>query len=79
MAHLTPDIGTLDPLSDRHGPLMVSALPCKLMSHKKTCEPPRGSKLKAPLAYTGTMPLNVDAGDSLQDVIWLSSVTTVRK
>ena len=39
----------------------------------------QGSKIKAPVTYTGTMPLNVDAGDSLRDIIWLSSVTTVPK
>jgi prepilin-type N-terminal cleavage/methylation domain-containing protein len=39
----------------------------------------KGSKIKAPVTYTGTMGLNVDAGDSVQDVIWMSSVTTVAK
>ncbi len=39
----------------------------------------RGSKIKAPVAYTGTMGLNVDAGDSAGDVKWMSSVTTVAK
>ena len=39
----------------------------------------RGSRIKAPVAYTGTMALNVDAGDSVQDIVWLSSVTTVAK
>ena len=38
-----------------------------------------GKTIKAPVYYTGTMPLNVDAGDSLVDVVWLSSVTTVAK
>ena len=38
----------------------------------------RGSKIKPPLQYTGTMPLNVSAGDSTVDVEWLSSMTTVR-
>ena len=39
----------------------------------------KGTTIKAPVTYTGTMPLNVDAGDSVQDVIWMSSVTTVAK
>jgi prepilin-type N-terminal cleavage/methylation domain-containing protein/prepilin-type processing-associated H-X9-DG protein len=39
----------------------------------------KGSKIKAPVAYTGTMPLNVYAGDSVNDVLWMSSVTTVLK
>jgi prepilin-type N-terminal cleavage/methylation domain-containing protein/prepilin-type processing-associated H-X9-DG protein len=39
----------------------------------------KGSKIKAPVTYTGTMALNVDAGDSVQDVNWMVSVTTVRK
>ena len=38
-----------------------------------------GSKIKAPASYTGTMSLNVDAGDSVEDIKWLSSVTTVAK
>ena len=38
-----------------------------------------GSKIKAPVTYTGTMPLNVGAGDSVKDIIWWSSVTTVAK
>jgi prepilin-type processing-associated H-X9-DG protein len=38
-----------------------------------------GSKIKAPVQNTGTMALNVDAGDSVPDVLWLSSVTTVPK
>jgi prepilin-type N-terminal cleavage/methylation domain-containing protein/prepilin-type processing-associated H-X9-DG protein len=37
----------------------------------------KGSKIKAPVTYTGTMPLNVPAGDSVQDIVWWSSVTTV--
>ena len=37
-----------------------------------------GSTIKAPATYTGTMPLNVGAGDSLRDIQWLSSVTTSR-
>ncbi|MEI6396000.1 MAG: prepilin-type N-terminal cleavage/methylation domain-containing protein [Verrucomicrobiota bacterium] len=39
----------------------------------------RGSKIKAPTLYTGTMPLNVAAGDSTADVQWMSSVATVRQ
>ncbi|MSR65745.1 MAG: prepilin-type N-terminal cleavage/methylation domain-containing protein [Pedosphaera sp.] len=39
----------------------------------------RGGRIKAPVTYTGTMPLNVDAGDSVQDVIWMSSVTSVAR
>ena len=38
----------------------------------------QGSKIKAPVAYTGTMSLNVPADDSAKDILWLSSVTTVR-
>ncbi len=38
-----------------------------------------GKTIKAPVYYTGTMNLNVDAGDSLVDVVWLSSITTVAK
>ena len=38
-----------------------------------------GSKIKAPPTYTGSMSLNVPAGDSVEDIIWLSSVTTVAK
>ena len=38
----------------------------------------RGSKIKPPVQYTGTMQLNVDAGDSTGDIEWLSGVTTVR-
>ena len=38
-----------------------------------------GSKIKAPVQYTGTMPLNVPAGDSVRDIIWWSDVTTVAK
>ncbi len=37
-----------------------------------------GSRIKAKVDYTGTMPLNVDAGDSVRDVIWMSDVTTVK-
>ena len=39
----------------------------------------RGSTIKHPVEYTGTMPLNVDAGDSVQDVIWMSENCTVAK
>ena len=39
----------------------------------------QGKTIKAPVTYTGTMPLNVDAGDSRKDVLWMSSVTTVAK
>ena len=38
-----------------------------------------GGTIKAPVTYTGSLNLNVAAGDSLQDIIWLSSVTTVHK
>ena len=38
-----------------------------------------GSKIKAPARYSGGMSLNVDAGDSVQDIIWLSEHTTVAK
>lgn len=38
-----------------------------------------GKTIKAPVTYTGTMGLNVDAGDSVRDVVWMSSVTTVAK
>ena len=39
-----------------------------------------GSKIKAPVTYTGTMGLNVSAlPDSVNDIIWWSSVTTVAK
>lgn len=37
----------------------------------------KGSKIKPPVPYTGS--LNVPAGDSVQDIVWLSSVTTVAK
>ncbi len=39
----------------------------------------QGSKIKPKATYTGTMPLNVAAGDSVRDVIWWSENTTVRK
>ncbi len=38
-----------------------------------------GSRIKARATYTGTMALNVPAGDSLNDVIWWSQNTTVRR
>lgn len=38
----------------------------------------RGSKIKPPVRGI-PIPLVVDAGDSVQDIIWWSSVTTVRK
>ena len=38
-----------------------------------------GKTIKAPVYYTGTMALNVDAGDSVADIVWLSSVTTVAR
>ena len=38
-----------------------------------------GGTIKAPVTYTGSLNLNVAAGDSLQDIIWLSSITTVHK
>ena len=38
-----------------------------------------GSTIKHKAEYTGTMPLNVNAGDSTVDIKWLSTVTTVRK
>ena len=38
-----------------------------------------GSKLKAPVAYTGTMALNVPAGNSLVDILWWSDNTTTKR
>jgi len=38
-----------------------------------------GKTIKARVTYTGTMSLNVNAGDSVADIKWLSSVTTVPK
>ena len=38
-----------------------------------------GSKIKAPVKYNGSLPLNVPAGDSKNDIIWWSDVTTVPK
>jgi prepilin-type processing-associated H-X9-DG protein len=37
-----------------------------------------GLKIKPPVMHTGLLALNVSAGDSVPDVIWLSGVTTVR-
>ena len=37
----------------------------------------KGTRIKAPVAYTGTMGLNVPADDSIGDIQWWSSVTTV--
>jgi prepilin-type N-terminal cleavage/methylation domain-containing protein len=40
----------------------------------------RGSKIaNAPVTYTGTIPLNVPAGDSWVDVRWMAENTTVRR
>ena len=39
----------------------------------------RGSKIKPPITYTGTLPANVPAGDSVQDVVWLQERTSVPK
>ncbi len=39
----------------------------------------RGSKIQPRAAYTGTMPLNVPAGDSYVDTRWMAENTTVRK
>ena len=39
----------------------------------------KGNYIKARVTYTGSMGLNVDAGDSVEDVKWLSSVTTLAK
>ena len=39
----------------------------------------RGSRIKPLPQYNNLMNLNVDAGDSVDDVIWMSSVTTVVK
>lgn len=36
----------------------------------------RGSRIKAPVTYDGNLQLNVNAGDSVQDVIWYSSLTS---
>ena len=39
----------------------------------------RGSKIQPPAQYTGTMPLNVPAGDSGVDVRWMAERATVKK
>jgi prepilin-type processing-associated H-X9-DG protein len=39
----------------------------------------KGSKIKPPVTNTGTMPLNVPAGDSWMDVQWMAENTTVRR
>jgi len=39
----------------------------------------QGNKIKAPVRYDGTLSLNVDAGDSVRDIIWWSDNTTVAK
>jgi prepilin-type N-terminal cleavage/methylation domain-containing protein len=40
----------------------------------------KGTKIRnAPIAYTGTMALNVPAGDSWMDVKWMAENTTVRR
>jgi prepilin-type N-terminal cleavage/methylation domain-containing protein len=40
----------------------------------------RGSKIRnAPVTYTGTLPLNVPAGDSWVDVRWMAENTTARR
>lgn len=40
----------------------------------------KGSKIKsAPITFTGTLPLNVDAGDSWMDAKWMAEVSTIRK
>ncbi len=38
----------------------------------------KGSKMRAPAKYNGTLGLNVSAGDSLEDVKWWSENTTVK-
>ena len=38
-----------------------------------------GSKIKAPVKYNDYLALNVSAGDSVNDIIWWSDVTTVPK
>lgn len=39
----------------------------------------QGSTIKAKVMYTGTMSLNVPAGDSVKDIVWWSEYTTVAK
>jgi prepilin-type processing-associated H-X9-DG protein len=38
-----------------------------------------GADIKAAITYTGTMPLNVPAGDSIRDVTWLQQRTSALK
>lgn len=39
----------------------------------------QGSKIKAPVRYDNSLALNVDAGDSVRDIVWWSENTTVAK
>ncbi|MEW6156548.1 MAG: type II secretion system protein [Verrucomicrobiota bacterium] len=39
----------------------------------------RGKKIQPPVRYNNSLALNVPAGDSVNDIIWWSDVTTVRK
>ena len=39
----------------------------------------RGSRIKAPITYTGTLALNVPAEDSVQDVAWLQERTSATR
>lgn len=39
----------------------------------------KGSKIKAPVRYNGSLGLNTPAGDSVRDVVWWSQNTTVRR
>ena len=39
----------------------------------------RGNKIKPPITYTGTLPANVPADDSVQDVAWLQERTSALK
>lgn len=41
--------------------------------------PWKGAKIRPAVRYNNTLSLNVDAADSLKDVIWLSAHTTVRR
>ncbi len=38
-----------------------------------------GTKIRPPATYTATMPLNVDAGDSVADVVWLQQRTSAQQ
>lgn len=38
-----------------------------------------GTKIKAPVQYNNNLALNVDAGDSVRDIVWWSQNTTVAK